>query len=188
MEVVVGLVLAVVVIGALAFAVVLYNRLVRLRNQAEEGWAGIDVQLQRRADLVPNLVETVKGYAAHEEGVLTDVTRARAALQQASGPAANAAASDLLTNALGRLFAVAEDYPDLKASANFGQLQRQLSDIEQELSLARRWYNASVEDLNTATQTFPSVLVASTFGFERREYFEATDDAQATPIVDFDRG
>ena len=181
-----GLVVAVVVLVVLGlWLAATYNRLVRRRNEVQEGWAGIDVQLQRRADLVPNLVETVKGYAAHEEGVLTEVTQARAGLMQASGPAEAGAADNMLEQALGKLFAVAEAYPDLEASENFQSLQSELSTLEEEISFARRYYNALVEKLNTSIQTFPNVLIAGPMGFERAEFFKAGDAARTVPTVDF---
>ena len=142
-----------------------YNRLVRLRNEADTGWANIDVQLQRRTDLIPNLVEAVRGYAAHERGVFEEVTKARAALQQASTPGAAGDANDVLTAALGRLFAVAEAYPDLKASENFLRLQEDLTDTEDKISAARRYYNSTVMHFNTAIQSIPWVLVARPLGF-----------------------
>jgi LemA protein len=161
-----------------------YNRLVRLRNEVDTGWANIDVQLQRRADLIPNLVEAVKGYAAHERGVFDDVTRARAAVQQAGGPASAAEANDLLTAALGRLFAVAEAYPELKASENFLQLQEDLTDTEDKISAARRYYNETVRVFNTAVQSFPWLLFAGPFGFRAREFFSAEGDT-GVPDVSF---
>lgn len=186
MTVIIVLIVVVVLVVVIALWVALtYNRLVRRRNEVQEGWAGIDVQLQRRADLVPNLVETVKGYAAHEEGVLTDVTQARAGLVRAQGPAEAGAADNMLEQALGRLFAVAEAYPDLKASENFRSLQGELSRLEEEISFARRYYNALVENLNTAIQTFPNVLVAGPLGFKAAEFFKAGEAARTVPTVDF---
>src|SRR5262245_54616748 len=164
-----------------------YNRLVRLRNEVGTGWSNIDVQLERRADLIPNLVETVKAYAAHERGVFESVTEARAALQRAASPAAAAEADDLLGLALGRLFAVAEAYPELKASANFLRLQDELTDTEDKISAARRYYNATVMRYNTAIQTVPGVLYARPLGFTAREFFSAGDDAQAVPQVQLAR-
>ena len=163
-----------------------YNRLVRLRNEVDTGWANIDVQLQRRADLIPNLVETVRGYAAHERGVFEEVTRARAALQQAGTPGAAADANEGLTAALGRLFAVAEAYPDLKASENFLQLQDDLTDTEDKISAARRYYNATVMRLNTSVQSFPWLLFARPLGFREREFFSAQGDT-AVPQVSLSR-
>jgi LemA protein len=163
-----------------------YNRLVRLRNEAETGWANIDVQLQRRADLIPNLVEAVKGYAAHERGVFDEVTRARAALQQAGTPGSAAVANEGLTAALGRLFAVAEAYPDLQASESFLRLQEDLTDTEDKISAARRYYNATVMRFNTAVQTIPWLLLARPLGFREREFFSAEGDT-APPEVSFAR-
>jgi LemA protein len=161
-----------------------YNRLVRLRQEVNTGWANIDVQLQRRADLIPNLVETVRGYASHERETFDEVTRARTALQRASTPAQAAAADEGLTAALGRLFAVAEAYPDLKASQNFLELQEELTDTEDKISAARRYYNATVMAFNTAIQSFPWLLLAGAFGFKVREFFSAEGDT-APPEVSF---
>ncbi|HLF69142.1 MAG TPA: LemA family protein [Gaiellaceae bacterium] len=173
------------VLVVLAIVAVLgYNRLVRLRNECDTGWANIDVQLQRRGDLIPNLVEAVKGYAAHERGVFDEVTRARAAVQQAGGPASAAQANDILTAALGRLFAVAEAYPELKASENFLRLQEDLTDTEDKISAARRYYNATVMRYNTAVQSFPWLLFAGPFGFRAREFFSAEGDT-GVPQVSF---
>jgi LemA protein len=172
----------VVLVRLLAFG---YNRLVRLRNEADTGWSNIDVQLQRRGDLIPNLVETVRGYAAHERGVFEEVTRARSALQRAGTPGEAADANDVLTSALGRLFAVAEAYPDLKASENFRQLQSELTDTEDKISAARRYYNATVQAYNTAIQTFPSLLFAGMFGFQAREFFAAAQDERGPVAVSF---
>ncbi len=173
-----------VVVLLLAVAAYGYNRLVRLRNEADTGWANIDVQLERRADLIPNLVETVRGYAAHERGVFEEVTRARAALQQARGPAASGEANDMLSVALGRLFAVAEAYPDLKASENFLRLQDDLTDTEDKISAARRYYNSTVMHYNTAVQSIPWIVIAGPFGFRAKEFFSAEGDTSA-PQVSF---
>ena len=164
-----------------------YNRLVRLRQEVNTGWANIDVQLQRRGDLIPNLVESVKGYAAHERGVFDEVTRARAAVQQAGSPASAAEANDVLTAALGRLLAVAEAYPELKASENFLRLQDELTDTEDKISAARRYYNATVMRFNTAVQSIPWVLMAKPFGFREREFFSAEGDT-AVPQVSLATG
>jgi len=177
--IVVGVVVLLGIILALG-----YNRLVRLRNEVETGWANIDVQLQRRADLIPNLVEAVRGYAAHERGVFEEVTKARAALQHAGTPGAAADANEGLTVALGRLFAVAEAYPDLKASENFLQLQEDLTDTEDKISAARRYYNSTVMHFNTAIQSVPWLLVAKPFGFRDKEFFSAQGDV-APPQVSF---
>ena len=177
-----------VLLGVVAILLVLvafgYNRLVRLRNEADTGWANIDVQLERRGDLIPNLVETVKGYAAHERGVFEEVTKARTALQQAATPAAAGEANDILTAALGRLFAVAEAYPELRASENFLRLQDELTDTEDKISSARRYYNSTVMHYNTGIQSLPWVLVARPLGFHEREFFSAEGDT-ATPQVSF---
>lgn len=173
-----------VVVLLLLLLVYGYNRLVRLRQEVNTGWANIDVQLQRRADLIPNLVETVRGYAGHERETFDEVTRARAALQQASTPAQAAVADEGLTAALGRLFAVAEAYPDLKASQNFLELQEELTDTEDKISAARRYYNATVMAFNTAVQTFPWLLLAGPFGFRPRQFFSAEGDT-APPEVSF---
>jgi LemA protein len=177
-----------VILAVLAIVVVLlgfgYNRLVRLRNEADTGWSNIDVQLQRRTDLIPNLVETVRGYAAHERGVFEEVTKARTALQQASTPGAAGEANDMLTAALGRLFAVAEAYPDLKASENFLRLQDELTDTEDKISAARRYYNSTVMHYNNGIQSLPWVLVARLLGFREKEYFSAEGDT-ALPQVSF---
>ncbi len=177
-----------ILLGVLALLVVLlvlaYNRLVRLRNEVETGWANIEVQLQRRTDLIPNLVETVRAYAAHERETFDSVTQARTALRQARSPAAAAEANAGLTAALGRLFAVAEAYPDLKASANFLQLQDDLTDTEDKISAARRYYNATVMHFNTAIQSFPWLVFATPFGFRAREFFSAEGDTEL-PRVSF---
>ena len=175
----VGLVVLVVLLGVLG-----YNRLVRLRNEADTGWSNIDVQLKRRADLIPNLVEAVRGYAAHERGVFEEVTNARAALQRAGTPGQAADANDVLTTAIGRLFAVAEAYPELKASENFLRLQDDLTDTEDKISAARRYYNSTVMHYNTAIQSLPWVVVAKALGFRAKEFFSASGDT-APPEVSF---
>lgn len=178
-----GVLTLVAAVVLVVFAIGIYNRLVRLRNRVEEGWAGIDVQLQRRTDLVPNLVEAVAGYATHERALLDEVTRARSRLVAAQRPVESGAADDELERALGRVFAVAESYPDLQASHNFLRLQRDLVALEEEISFARRYYNAVVEDLNTGIQSFPSLLVARPFGFVEGEYFKAEGETRAVPPV-----
>lgn len=150
-----------------------YNRLVTLRMRAKEALSDIDVQSKRRYDLIPNLVETVKGYMQHERGVLENVTKARAALAGASGtPLEKAGAENMLSSTLKTLFAVAENYPDLKANANFLDLQRELADTENKMMAARRFYNSTVKDLNTAIQTFPTNMIARTMGFREEKFFE----------------
>jgi LemA protein len=153
-------------------AVSIYNKLVRLRNTAQSAWSDIDVQLKKRYDIVPNLVETVKGYAAHERSLLEKVTETRSLAMNASGPAETARAEKMFRETLKSLFAVAEAYPDLKANQNFKQLQLQLKELEDTIEAARRYYNAVVRDFNTAIEQFPSNLVASRFQFNRRDFFE----------------
>ncbi|HEX9767018.1 MAG TPA: LemA family protein [Nitriliruptorales bacterium] len=172
--------------GVLLLGIVLiatYNRLVGRRNKVQEAWSGIDVQLQRRADLVPMLVDTVRGYQVHERDLLLEVTEARAAVVAAQGPRASGQADDALEASLGRLFAVAESYPDLKASENFLALQRELSELEEQISFARRYFNALVQELNTDIQRFPTVLVAGPLGFRPAEYFKAGPDAADAPTL-----
>lgn len=174
--------IALLVVGA----IVVYNQLVRLRVQCDNAWADIDVQLKRRHDLIPNVVETVKGYAAHEQDTLEEVVEARQQAVDAQGPAEQAEAEGFLTDALRQLFALSEDYPDLKAAANFRELQSTLSEIETALQNARRYYNAVVRDLNTRVEQFPSNLVAGAFGFEKREFFALSEEAErAVPEVEF---
>jgi len=164
----------------------IYNRLVRKRNLVEEGWSGIEVQLKRRANLIPNLVEAVKGYMGHERGVLEKVTELRGQSLQGGPPAQRGAVESALAGALGKLLAVAEGYPDLKANQNFLGLQGSLSEVEEQIQLARRYYNGAVRDLNIAVQSFPANLVASRFGFKEAEFFELEDPAdRAVPQVNF---
>ncbi|OGK81874.1 MAG: hypothetical protein A2X52_21315 [Candidatus Rokubacteria bacterium GWC2_70_16] len=169
----IGLVIVLVALGLLVWLVVAsYNRLVGLTQRSQEAWSDVDVQLKRRTDLVPNLVETVKGYAGHEKTTLDQVVRARGAAVAAAGPEARARAEGQLTDALRQLFALAEAYPDLKASESFRSLHDSLAEIEGTIQDARRYYNAVVRDLNTAVDSFPSNLIASFFRFARRDYFE----------------
>jgi LemA protein len=166
--------------------VLLYNRLVRLRNRVDNSWAQVEVQLKRRWDLIPNLVETVKGYAAHERETFEAVTQARARAQQAQTPGETAQAEGILGAALGRLFAVAEAYPELQADENFRQLQGELAETENRVAVSRQVYNDSVLTFNNAVQTFPGVVVAGPFGFSVREFFEVEEAAQReAPVVDF---
>ena len=170
------------------YAIVIYNRLVQKRQMVREGWSGISVQLQRRSDLIPNLLETVKGYMGHEREVLENVTALRARAQAVGDehPAERAGVESLLGAALGRLIAVAEAYPDLKASANFKEFQDALEDTEDKLQLARRYYNGAVRQFNTLVEQFPSNLVAGQFRFQQAEYFELEDPAdRAVPQVSF---
>jgi LemA protein len=162
-----------------------YNRMVILKNRTKEAWSDIDVQLKRRYNLIPNLVETVKGYAAHERGVLENVTRARTQAMGAQGVKEREQAENMLSSALKSLFAVAENYPNLKASANFLELQRELRDTEDKIQAARRFYNANVRDLNTMMESFPVNLVASSLGFEKRDFFETEGTEREVPQVKF---
>ena len=174
--------IVVLLIGVVA----IYNNLVKNKNLVQEGWSGIDVQLKRRADLIPNLLETVKGYMGHERGVLEKVTELRSQSLKATGVAEKAQAEGALGAALGNLFAVAENYPDLKASQNFMELQKSLADIEDQIQLSRRYYNGAARNLNILIQSFPSNLIANNFGFTPVEYFEITEAAdRAVPKVSF---
>lgn len=181
-----------IVLGVIALAVIyaiaLYNKLVRYRVLAKEGFSGITVQLRRRADLIPNLVEAVKGYASHERETLDEVIARRGDATSARGVEATAAADAAMTGMLGRLMAVAEAYPDLKANTNFLQLQSELSSVEGELQGARRYYNATVRDLNGEIQSFPAVLIARPMGFNEEPFYNDEDPAiQSAPKVSFDR-
>ena len=182
---------AIVVLGVLLAVLFLwlmssYNSLVRLKVQAGNAWADIDVQLKRRHDLIPNLVETVKGYAGHEKQTLEGVIAARNQAVTAQGPAAKAEAEGILTGALRQVFALAEAYPQLRAVESFNDLQKQLSELEDTLQNARRYYNAVVRDFNTAIEQFPSNIVAGMFHFQEREFFELKDEAErAVPKVSF---
>jgi len=182
---VVVVIVAIVLLVAILL-VTLYNRLVRLRNRAENAWAQVDVQLRRRYDLIPNLVETVKGYASHERTTFEEVTKARTAAQQAQTVQEQARAENLLTQAIGRLFAVAEQYPDLRATENFQQLQTQLEDTEGKIAVSRQVYNDAVLTYDTALETVPTNIVGSMFSFQAREYFEVEEPAaREAPRVQF---
>ncbi len=179
------IILAIVVVIGL-WLVGTYNGLIRLKNQTDEAWSDIDVQLKRRYDLIPNLVNTVKGYAAHESTVFDKVTQARAAAMQAVDPQAKMAAENALAGTLKSLFAVAEAYPDLKANQNFLRLQDELSDTENKIQAARRFYNGNVRDFNTKLQAFPTNLIGNTLGFKPRQFFEVGTEAErAVPNVQF---
>lgn len=183
-----GLIILALIVVALVLAVAIYNRLVRLRALVKEAFSGITVQLRRRADLIPNLVQTVEGYATHEREVFEAVSKARAASVSAGSVEATAQADAQLTGMLGRLFAVAEAYPELKANTNFLQLQNQLANIESELQGARRYYNATVRDLNSTIQSFPPVLIARPMGFAEEPFYQDEDPAiQSAPKVSFAR-
>lgn len=167
------------------WAIVAYNRFVRFRNRTDESWADIDVQLKRRYDLIPNLVETVKGYASHEKEAFESVTKARAAAlgaEQSGNPAEIAKTENMLTGALKSIFAIAEAYPDLKANQNFLKLQQELSDTENKIQAARRFYNTNVRDFNTAVEVFPGNLIAGPFGFSKREFFELDEEKAREPV------
>jgi len=178
-----------IIVLAVVYLIFLYNRLVALRQTVNQSWSDISVQLKQRHDLVPNLVETVKGYATHERGTLEAVVAARNAAVAANGPAAQAQAENMLTGALRQLFALAEAYPDLKANQNFLQLQSELADLENKIAASRRFFNNAVQEYNTSIEQFPAVLIARNMGFQSREFFEL-DEAeraavQAPPQVKF---
>ncbi|PYN58892.1 MAG: hypothetical protein DMD92_10810 [Candidatus Rokuibacteriota bacterium] len=180
-----GWIFLLVVAGLIIAAVAGYNKLVGLRQRSEEAWSDIDVQLKRRTDLIPNVVETVKGYAAHERGTLDAVVRARGAAMTAQTPDTRAQAENALTSALRQLFALAEAYPDLKANQNFAQLQTSLGEIENAIQDSRRYYNAVVRDFNTTIDTVPTNVIASMFRFAKRQYFEleSQQDRQAPRVA-----
>ena len=181
------LIITLVVLGVIALAVIaIYNNLVRLRALVREAFSGITVQLRRRADLIPNLVKTVEGYASHEKDTLEKVIAQRGNATSAKGVEATAQADSLMSGLIGRLLAVAEDYPELKADENFQMLQNELSAIEGELQASRRYYNATARDLNTRVQSFPDVIVAGPFGFGTEPYYEDADESiQTAPKVEF---
>lgn len=179
------IIVGVVVLIIVGFLWMTYNGLVQRRIRVKEAWAGIDVQLKRRSSLIPNLVETVKGYAAHEKQIFENVAAARAGLMNAQGPAAAAQADNMLTQALGRLFAVAEAYPDLKANTNFLELQRELTDTEDKIAYSRQFYNSNVSDYNQKIAVFPNVLIAGMFGFHAEEFYEAEAAAREDVHVSF---
>jgi LemA protein len=163
-----------------------YNALIRLKNQTDEAWSDIDVQLKRRYDLIPNLIETVKGYASHEKSVFENVTKARAQAMGAQNPEEKGKAENMLTGALKSLFAVAENYPQLRASENFAKLQDELSDTENKIQASRRFYNGNVRDFNTKIQVFPNNMIAQRLGFKNREFFELEEEAaKEAPKVSF---
>jgi LemA protein len=179
------IVIVVVVVLLLIAGVVIYNRLVRLRNRTDNAWAQVDVQLRRRYDLIPNLVETVRGYAEHEQETFDAVVRARSAAQSAQGVEEQAQAENMLTGALRQLFALAEAYPQLRATENFQSLQSDLADTEDKIAVSRQIYNDTTLSYNNAVQTVPTNLVASMTGFTIRPYFEVEDDARSAPRVEF---
>jgi LemA protein len=178
----IGIVLLIVIVLAVIFVIGMYNSLVQLRVRADSSWSDIDVQLKRRHDLIPNLVETVKGYATHEKGTFENIAKFRSQAMQATSPADKAVAENQLTGALKSLFAVAENYPELKASEQFTQLQGALSQTEDSVQNSRRYYNAVVRDLNTKIQSFPTNVLAGMFGFSQKQFFETTD-ADREPVA-----
>jgi len=181
------IILAVIVV-VIVWAIAVYNGLVAMRQRVNEAFADIDVQLRQRHDLIPNLVETVKGYAAHERGTLDEVIKARNAAAAAQGPAQQAAAENMLSGALRQLFALSENYPNLKANANFQQLQAELADLENKIAASRRFFNSAVQEYNTGIQRFPAALFAAALGFAPKEYFDLGADRQtevAAPQVKF---
>jgi LemA protein len=180
-----AIILVAIVLLLLLLVVAMYNRLVRLRNRSENTWAQVDVQLRRRYDLIPNLVEAVKGYAGHERETFEEVTKARAAAQKAEGVEQQAQAENMLTAALGRLFAVAEAYPQLRATENFQQLQAQLAEVEQNIVVARQVYNDTVLTYDNALETVPTNIVAGLFNFSPRAYFETEGVTREAPSVQF---
>jgi len=180
-------VLLVILAAVAALVIGIYNKLVKNKNLVEEGWSGIDTQLKRRANLIPNLIETVKGYAKHEREALEEVTSLRTRAMSTTDVAERGEAEGMLTQALGRLFAVAEAYPDLKANENFIGLQKDLSETEDQIQLARRYYNGTARNMNVLVQSFPSNIVAGFFSFEKAKYFEIENpEDRAVPKVDFD--
>ena len=184
MTLVLIIIAAILVVLLIAFWLT-YNRMVSRRNAVDNSWAQIETALQRRHDLIPNLVESVKGYAAHEKSTFEEVTKARSGAVEAKGPGTQAAAENALTAAVGRLMVVAEQYPQLRATENFQQLQQQLSDTEDQIAITRRVYNDTVQTYNTMIQQFPAVLIANSFHFEPRQFFDAPKEDEAAPQVSF---
>src|SRR3989338_2465057 len=175
-----------IVLGVVVLWVIfLFNRLITLRNRTDEAWSDIEVQMKRRYDLIPNLVESVKGYAGHEASVFENVTKARAEAMQAKGGEGHARAENMLTDTLKSLFAVAENYPALQASQNFLHLQQELTDAEDKIQAARRFFHSNARDLNTAIEVFPSNIIAGVLGFKKRDFFDAPDEVHQAPTVKF---
>lgn len=182
------MILTLAIVLVIVFTIVIYNKLIKMRNHADEAWSDIDVQLKRRYNLIPNIVETVKGYAAHEDSVFTKVTEARSNAINAGSMKDQAQAENMLSGALKSLFAVAENYPDLKANENFMQLQNELVDTEDKIQAARRFYNGTVRDYNTKLQQFPNSIIAGMFKFEAKEFFEVEDEEEKKNVkVSFDK-
>ena len=175
-----------VIAALVAWFIGIYNKLIKLRNMKDEGWSGIDVQLKRRSNLIPNLLDSVKGYMGHERSILEKVTELRNQAMNASSAESKIEAESALSRTLGKLFAVAESYPDLKANQNFIDLQNQLSEIEDQIQMARRYYNGTVRNLNVGIETFPNSIVAGIFQFEKAEFFEIENESErAVPRFDF---
>lgn len=177
-----GIAIAAIIVLVLGWVWMAYNGLIRLKNQTDEAWSDIDVQLKRRYDLIPNLVETVKGYATHEREAFENVTKARTAAMGASTPEAKGQAENMLSGALKSVFALAEAYPDLKANQNFAKLQDELSDTENKIQASRRFYNGNVRDLNIRVESFPTNMIAQKLGFTKREFFEVENEAEKAPV------
>lgn len=174
-----------IVVVIVLWLVIVFNGLVTSKNRVEESWSDIEVQLKRRYDLIPNLVNAVKGYATHESSVFEEVTKARSAAMNAGNPADHAQAENVLSGTLKSLFAVAESYPDLKASENFGHLQRELVDAEDKIQAARRFYNGTTRDFNTKLQVFPTNMVGNLLGFKKYDFYDAPEVVNETPVVNF---
>jgi len=179
------LIVIIVIVAIILWVIAVFNGLIRLKNRTDEAWSDIDVQLKRRYDLIPNLIETVKGYAAHEKQLFEQVTEARAKAINAQGAEEKGKAENMLSGTLKSLFAVAENYPQLKANENFLQLQTELSETENKIQAARRFYNGNVRDLNIKIETFPSRIIAGILGFKKREFFEADEAEKTVPEVKF---
>lgn len=186
----IGLIILVVIAALIILTVIYYNKFIKLRTQSGEAWSDIDVQLKRRYDLIPNLIETVKGYAEHESKTFEKVTEMRNIAMNAGTPAESAEAENMLSGALKSLFAVSENYPDLKANENFVELQKELTDTENKIQASRRFYNTTVRDLNVAVDSFPSNIVANAFHFTKREFFDLDEapEERENPKVDFTKG
>ena len=183
-----AIVILAVIVVVIVWAIGIYNGLISMRQRVSQAFADVDVQLKQRHDLIPNLVETVKGYAAHERGTLEEVVKARNAAVSAQGPAQQAAAENMLSGALRQLFALSEAYPDLKANANFQQLQAELTDLENKIAASRRFFNNAVQEYNTGIQQMPAALFAGMFGFTRKDFFDlgaSRTEVEAVPTVKF---
>ncbi len=180
---IISVIFLVIVVAVVLWVIAVFNGLVVLKNRAKEAWADIDVQLKRRYDLIPNLIETVKGYATHERELFEKVTQARANAMNAQGTKAKAQAENMLSDALKSLFAVSEAYPDLKASVNFLELQRELTDTEDKIQASRRFYNTNVRDLNIKIESFPANMIAGSFGFTKMDLFQTANEQERQPVA-----